>query len=495
MLVQQRTIRKAVSYSGIGLHTGNRCKMTFKPAPVDHGIRFRRVDLPGKPEIPADIDHVIDISRGTTIAVGEARVHTVEHVLAALVGLQIDNILIELDSNEPPIGDGSAKPYVDVLLKGGFEKQDAPKDYLIIDQTLSYSNEEKLVEIVALPTDDYRVTVLVDYHNPALGSQHTGLFNLEKEFVDEFAPARTFCFLHEVEELHSQGLIRGGNLDNAIVIVDREIGQAELERLAKKLGIKDSVIVGSNGILNNKHLRYKNEPARHKLLDLIGDLALIGVPLKAQILAARPGHASNIEFAKKIRKLYEQKKLIKRYQHERKEGVVFDIHAIKKILPHRYPFLMVDKIIDFRLDEKIVGVKNVSVDEPYFEGHFPGHPVMPGVLIIEAMAQTGGVLLLNGLDNPDGKLVYFMGINNAKFRRPVFPGDQLILELEMVSRRSKVCQMKGRAYVGGHLVAEAELSAAIVERVSPTPLQDSQSPGLDGEDETGPETSGMKSGT
>ena len=486
MLVQQRTIRKPVTYSGIGLHTGNRCAMTFKPAPVNSGIRFRRMDLPGSPEIPADIDHVVDISRGTTIAVGEAKVHTVEHVLAAVVGLQIDNILIELDSNEPPIGDGSAKPYVDVLLKGGFEKQDAPKDYLIIDQTISYSNEERMVDIVALPTDDFRVTVMVDYHNPVLGSQHTGLFNLEKEFVEEFAPARTFCFLHEVEELHAQGLIRGGNLDNAIVIVDREIHNEELGRVAKKLGIRESVILGSNGILNNKRLLFKNEPARHKLLDLIGDLALIGVPLKAQILAARPGHASNIEFAKKIRKLYQQKKLIKRFQYERKEGVVFDIEAIKKILPHRYPFLLVDRIIDFHLDEKIVGLKNVSMNEPYFQGHFPGHPVMPGVLIIESMAQTGGILLLNGVDNPDGKLVYFMGINNAKFRKTVVPGDQLVLEVEMVNRRSKVCLMKGKAYVGGHLVAEAELTAAIVERPS------TNSQRRDGEETPGTESEQLR---
>ena len=489
MLVQQRTIRKPVSYSGIGLHTGNGCTISFKPAPVNYGIRFRRVDLSRSPEIPADIDHVVDISRGTTIAVGDARVHTVEHVLAAIVGLQIDNITIDLDSNEPPVGDGSAKPYVDVLLEAGFEKQDAPKDYLIIDRTIYYSNEERGVDIVALPTDDFRVTVMVDYHNPALGSQHTGLFNLEKEFVNEFAPARTFCFLHEVEELHSQGLIRGGNLDNAIVIVDREIDQHGLAELAKKTGINESVILGSNGILNNRQLRYKNEPARHKLLDLIGDLALIGAPLKAQILAARPGHACNIEFAKKIRKLYQQKKLIKRYQYEKKEGVVFDIDAIKRILPHRYPFLLVDKIVDFRLDEKIVGVKNVSVNEPYFEGHFPGHPVMPGVMIIEAMAQTGGVLLLNGLDNPDGKLVYFMGIDNAKFRKPVLPGDQLVLELEMVSRRSKVCQMKGKAYVEGHLVAEAELTAAIMQRVAP------DSPSLDGGTTAKPEISEVKSET
>ncbi len=289
MLVQQRTIKKAVVMSGVGLHTGTECTMTFKPAPENFGIRFRRVDLGGKPEIPADVDHVIDVSRGTTIGIGEAKVHTVEHVLAAIAGLQIDNIVIDLEGIEPPIGDGSAKPYVDALLDAGFEAQEAPKDYLVIDQTISYKNEEKGVEIVALPTDDFRVTVLVDYNNPALGSQHTGLFDLEKEFIPEFSMCRTFCFLHEVEQLRDAGLIKGGNLDNAIVIVDRELSGIELKELAVKLGVKDSVILGSTGAVNNKALHFKNEPARHKLLDLIGDLALIGAPLKAQILAARPG--------------------------------------------------------------------------------------------------------------------------------------------------------------------------------------------------------------
>jgi UDP-3-O-[3-hydroxymyristoyl] N-acetylglucosamine deacetylase / 3-hydroxyacyl-[acyl-carrier-protein] dehydratase len=469
MLVQQRTIKEPVSISGVGLHTGSISTMTFRPAPENSGIRFRRIDMGGTPEIPADVDHVVDISRGTTIGIGEARVHTVEHVMAALVGLQIDNVLIDIDANEPPIGDGSAKPFVDALLKAEFEKQDAPKDYLIIDQTVTYHNEDKKVDIVALPLDDYRLTVMVDYFNPALGSQHTGLFNLEKEFVTEFAPCRTFCFLHEVEMLHNQGLIKGGNLDNAIVIVDRDLNDEEIGRITSKLGITQSVILGTNGVLNNKALHFRNEPARHKLLDLMGDLALIGVPLKAQILAARPGHASNIEFARMIRKLYQQKKLIRKYQHERKEGVVFDINAIKKILPHRYPFLLIDKITDFKIDESVVGVKNVTANEPFFEGHFPGQPVMPGVLIIEAMAQTGGILLLNGVENPGDKLVFFMSINNAKFRRPVVPGDQLVFELKLTSRKSRICLMSGKAFVDGTLVAEADLMASIIDRADTTP--------------------------
>jgi len=464
MLVQQRTIKKPVSMSGVGLHTGVQTTMTFKPASESYGIRFRRIDLGGHPEIPADVDHVVDIARGTTLGIGEARVHTTEHVLAAIVGLEIDNIIIELSNIEPPIADGSSKPFVDMLLDAGIQEQEQPKDYLVVDQVIHYHNEAKGVDIVALPADEFRMSVVIDYNNPALGTQHTGLFNLEKEFVTEYSSARTFCFLHEVELLHDQGLIKGGNLDNAIVINDRELSPAELKKLTHKLGIDHSVILGSSGVLNDKMLHYRNEPARHKLLDLIGDLALIGVPLKAQILAARPGHASNVEFAKKVRKLYQQKKLVRKYQHEKKQGVVFDINAIKRILPHRYPFLMIDKITDFDLDKRVVAIKSVTVNEPFFQGHFPGQPVMPGVMIVEAMAQAGGVLLLNGIENPGTKLVYFMTMNNVKFRKPVVPGDQLVLEIEMVSRRSKVIQIRGKASVDNSVVAEGEFTAAIVDR-------------------------------
>ena len=467
MLVQQRTIKNIVSFSGTGLHTGNPSTLTFKPAPDNFGIRFKRIDLGGSPEIPANVDYVVDISRGTTLGIGDVKVHTVEHVLAAIAGLQIDNIIVELDSNEPPVGDGSAMPFVDTLLKAEFVKQESPKDYLIIDQIIHYQDEKNGVDIVALPTDDFRVTVMIDYKNPALGSQHSGLFDLEKEFIPEFASSRTFCFLHEVEVLHDQGLIKGGNLNNAIVIVDKELEDDEMNRIANKLGIEDSIILGKNGILNNRTLHFRNEPARHKLLDLIGDLALIGVPIKAQILAARCGHKSNVEFARKVRKLYQQKKLIKKYQFEKKSGVIFDTNAIMRILPHRYPFLLVDKIVEFEIDKSIVGIKNVSVNEPFFPGHFPGQPVMPGVLILEAMAQAGGILILNGIEDPEKKLAMFMSIDKAKFRKPVIPGDQLVLHLEVINKKSKICVMAGRAYVDNTLVAEAELTAAIVDRVVP----------------------------
>ncbi len=465
MLIYQRTIKKEVSIFGTGLHTGQECMITFKPAPENYGYRFVRTDLPNSPEIPADIDHVVDIRRGTTIGVGEAKVHTTEHVLASLYGLQIDNCRIELTGPEPPVCDGSAKMFADALVAVGFENQSEPKNYLVIDETVHYHNPEKQIDIVALPLDDFRVTVMVDYNNPALGSQHTGLFNLAEEFVKDYASARTFCFLSEVADLANQGLIKGGDVENAIVIIDKHLSQSELDNLAQKISKSGMKLeLGENGILNGKTLRFKNEPARHKLLDLMGDLALIGMPIKAQILAARPGHAANVEFVKKLRKLVEKNKLARKFQHEKKAGVVFDSNAIQRILPHRYPFILIDKIIEFKLDEKIVAVKNVTINEPFFQGHFPGNPVMPGVLILEAMAQSGGILLLNGNENMDEKLVFFMGIDKARFRKPVLPGDTLVIESNMKSRRRNVCQFTSQAFVRGDLVCEAELMATIVDK-------------------------------
>ncbi len=411
------------------------------------------------------MDNVVDIARGTTIAVGEARIHTVEHVLAAMVGMGVDNCLIELSNNEPPVGDGSSLPYVEMIQQVGLIDQAHDRQELVVEAPIRYLDEARGTEIVALPNDKYRVTVMVDYKNPALGSQHTGLFDLDTEFVTEFAPARTFCFLHEVEALYSQGLIQGGNLNNAIVIVDKEMSDEELRATLKRMGVEGNAVMGTNGILNNNALRFKNEPARHKLLDMIGDFALIGARLRAQVLAARPGHASNIEFARKVRRQYEKQQSVRRYQKSPTEGVVFDINAILKMLPHRYPFLMVDRITDYDPDNnRIVGVKNITFNEPQFTGHFPDRPIFPGVLILEAMAQTGCLLLMSKGVDPEKKLVLFTGMNNVKFRKEVTPGDQLVMELEMTRFRFNICHLVGKAFVDGKLAAEAELSAAVVDR-------------------------------
>ncbi|MCP4724126.1 MAG: UDP-3-O-[3-hydroxymyristoyl] N-acetylglucosamine deacetylase, partial [bacterium] len=342
---RQRTIKWKTEFSGTGLHTGNKSTITFCPAAPNSGIRFIRTDIPDRPSVPALIDYVTDIQRGTTLKNGEAVVHTVEHVLAAISGLKIDNVEVELTTNEPPVGDGSAMPFVDALLNAGIEEQEPQKNYVVVDETITYKDVNRGVEIVALPLDDYRITVMIDFQNPALGSQHSGLFSLENEFVEEFAPARTFCFLNEVRSLNSSGLIKGGTLDSALVIVDENLSIEELKKLQKELNIPGDVELGKNGILNNKELRFNNEPCRHKVLDVIGDLTLVGVPIKGQILAARTGHASNIELAKKLRKLYERQLLTKKYQAAPASGVVFDIDAIQKILPHRYPFLLIDRIV------------------------------------------------------------------------------------------------------------------------------------------------------
>jgi len=354
---------------------------------------------------------------------------------------------------------------VDILQKAGFVEQDSPKEYFEIDETINIADREKGIEMVVLPAEELMITLMVDYRNPALGTQFTTMYSLSDEFVKEYAPARTFCFLNEVEELHDKGLIQGGSLDNAIVIVDRQLSPKELQDLSKRFDIKEEVVLGSNGILGGKELRFYNEPVRHKALDLIGDLALLGAPLKAHVMGARTGHAVHVDLVKEIRKVYKKKQIASKYQSETKtKGVFLDIKAIEKILPHRYPFLLVDRILSLVPRERVVGIKNVTYNEPFFPGHFPGHPIMPGVLIVEAMAQTGAVLLLDAVEDTGDKLAFFMGIDKVKFRKPVTPGDQLQMELELMRLRKTSYKMMGRAFVAGELVCEAELMGAIVDK-------------------------------
>lgn len=463
MFEQQRTIKRPISLDGIGLHTGNPTRLTFLPAPPNSGVRFIRTDLPERPPVMADIEHVVDIARGTTLANGAAKVYTVEHVLAAISGLQLDNLDIEIDSNEPPVGDGSALPFVKKLLEAGIETQNANRQYLEIDTTLSYTEPDRSVDIVVTPSDTFRITFMIDYKNPALGTQYTTLIDLDSEFVEEFAPARTFCFLSEVEMLKNQGLIKGGSLSNAVVIYDSDLGQVEVDRIKSVLNLKGEAFVGKTGIINDVPLRFYNEPVRHKALDLIGDLFLIGVPIKGHILAARSGHKANVALVKKIRALYEKKKLASKYQRSNTEPFL-DIEGIMRIMPHRYPFLLIDKVLDLEPEKRVVAIKNVTFNEPFFQGHFPGHPIMPGVLIIEAMAQAGGILLLKAVEEPEKKLVYFLSIDNVKFRKPVKPGDTLRFELEMKYFRRNTCKMAGQGFVGDTLVVEADLMAMVMDR-------------------------------
>ncbi len=420
MNIKQHTIKKSVTLSGVGLHTGVSANMTFLPAKPNHGIKFQRIDIEGHPTVDADVDNVVDLSRGTTIEQSGARINTVEHVLAALAGLEIDNVLIQLDGPEPPIMDGSSIQFINALKEAGMEEQNALRNFFEIPEGIFHREPGRQVEIAALPLDDYRLTVMVDYNSPVLGSQHASL-NKISDFEAEIAHSRTFCFLHELEMLHKQGLIKGGDLNNAIVVVDRIVKDEELQDLASLFN-KPSVEVKKEGILNNVELRYNNEPARHKLLDMVGDLSLVGRPIKAQILAARPGHAANIAFAKKLKRLmndFSKNNNIPPYNPSLPP--VLDINQISRMLPHRYPFQLIDKI--FHLDESTVaGVKNVTINEPFFQGHFPGNPVMPGVLQIEAMAQTGGILVLNTVPDPENYWTYFLGIDNCRFRKMVTPG-------------------------------------------------------------------------
>jgi UDP-3-O-[3-hydroxymyristoyl] N-acetylglucosamine deacetylase / 3-hydroxyacyl-[acyl-carrier-protein] dehydratase len=464
MRAKQHTIKKQVTVSGVGLHTGVISNLTFLPAPPNHGFKFQRTDLEGMPVIDADVDNVVDVSRGTTLEQSGARVFTVEHVLAALVGLEIDNVLMQIDGPEPPILDGSSIQFINILEEVGLEEQNALRRFFEVQESITYRDPAREVELAALPLDDYRITVMVDYNSPVLGSQHASITNIN-QFKSEIASCRTFCFLHELEMLYSQNLIKGGDLNNAIVVVDRIVEDSELEHLAKMFN-KDKVEVRKEGILNNVELRYKNEPARHKLLDVVGDLALVGRPLKAQILAARPGHAANVAFAKKLKRAWEKIGPNHIPYYDPKLPPVMDIGQISNILPHRYPFQLLDKVI--YLDDTVVaGVKNVTINEPFFMGHFPNNPVMPGVLQVEAMAQTGGILVLSTVEDPENYWTYFLGIENCKFRKMVLPGDTLVFKCELLAPiRRGIAKMKGEAFVGNTLVCEAVMTASIVRKES-----------------------------
>ena len=460
----QRTIAKETSCVGTGLHTGVESKITFKPAVEDFGIRFKRMDVDGCPEIKADIDHVVDISRGTTIEENGVRIHTVEHALAACVGIGLDNVLIELSEKEPPVMDGSAIDFVEALLKAGVVKQNVPKNYLHIDEAVGYTDPARGVDINIMPSDQFRVTFMLDYDYKSLGTQFTTMDEVEKNFATEIAPARTFCFLSEIEHLKEEGLIKGGNIDNAVVIVDKTIDEEEAKKLSDLFGIEKEISLGSNGTLGGTEFRFDNEPVRHKALDLIGDLALLGMPIQGHVIASKSGHAANVELVKEIKKVYKAKINRQRYPARVSPKAMFDINSIIRLLPHRYPFVLVDRIVDITPGEKLTAYKNVSINEPFFQGHFPNQPVMPGVLVLEAMCQAGCFLVLNSVDNPMEKNMFFSSLSDSRFRHPIIPGDQLRLEMVLEKFRLGTALLVGKAFVEDKLVAEGKLKATVVDR-------------------------------
>ena len=459
--IKQKTIAKEVTLSGVGLHTGKSVTMTFKPAPENSGYAFVRIDLEGRPIIEADANYVVTTQRGTNLEKNGVNINTSEHVLAALVGLEIDNCIIELNASEPPIMDGSSKHFVEIIETAGFIEQEAFVEEYVVKEIISYKDEKTGSEIMIMPSDKYELTTMVDFGTNVLGTQNASI-NQISEFKKEISDSRTFSFLHEIEMLLDHGLIKGGDLNNAIVYVDKELSKETMDKLRIAFG-KDDIAVKPNGILNNLTLNHPNEAARHKLLDVIGDLALIGTRIRGKVIANKPGHYVNTQFAKKVSKIIKIEKRNKVPVFDLTKEPVKDVNAIMDILPHRPPFLLVDKILELT-ESHVVGLKNVTMNEPFFAGHFPGAPVMPGVLIIEAMAQAGGILALSVVPDPENYLTFFLKMDNVKFKKQVTPGDTLIFDLVLEEpMRRGICIMTGKAYVNGILVAEAELMAKIVK--------------------------------